>query len=151
MSSSTSDKSSKALKASTDSQKEEVPKKVSSKKTDLSRKSSKNKNSVRIAKLSKQGKTDEYLNQLSYDPQTADKTVSPNEILKDERFYQVARTITAFVAGSITDKYSKRIDLSDSEKKSRQAKRLREALIELGPTFIKLGPVSFGEKRHIVS
>lgn len=74
-----------------------------------------------------------------YDPKTADKTVRPNEILKDERFFQVARTITAFAAASISEKYSIKTELSASDKEKRKARRLRETLIELGPTFIKLG------------
>mgnify|MGYP001161954799 CR=1 FL=1 len=79
-----------------------------------------------------------------YDPKIADKTVRPNEILKDERFFQVARTITAFAAASISEKYSlgEKIgsqELSASDKRKRQARRLRETLLELGPTFIKLG------------
>lgn len=76
-----------------------------------------------------------------YDPAIADRTVRPNEILRDERFWQVARTLTAFVAGSITDKYGygEARDLSQTQLRQRKASRIRQALIELGPTFVKLG------------
>ena len=131
MSSSTS-KNKDSKSDSIDSPSFESPNDVEKKQSGSVRKS-------KISKLSKLSKKKDRASQLSYDPKIADKTVRPNEILKDERFFQVARTITTFVAGSITDRYSIKNPLSDSDKRKRQARRLREALIDLGPTFIKLG------------
>ncbi len=79
------------------------------------------------------------LGQLSYDPIKADRSVRPKELVKDKRFWQVARTLTAFVAGTISEKYGKDTAMTGSEKRRRRARRIREALVELGPTFIKLG------------
>ena len=61
---------------------------------------------ARLSRLTKPGKKKEQPGQYSYDPKIADKTVHPNKIPKDERFFQFARTITAFVAASISDRYS---------------------------------------------
>jgi predicted unusual protein kinase regulating ubiquinone biosynthesis (AarF/ABC1/UbiB family) len=79
------------------------------------------------------------LGQQTYDPKKADRSIRPQELVKDKRFWQVSRTLTAFVAGSISEKYGKDTALSGSEKRKKRSSRVRQALIELGPTFIKLG------------
>ncbi|MBX3076606.1 AarF/ABC1/UbiB kinase family protein [Candidatus Obscuribacterales bacterium] len=79
------------------------------------------------------------LGQQLYDPKKADRSISPQELVKDKRFWQVSRTLTLFVAGSISEKYGKDTSLTTSEKRKKRSSRVRQALIELGPTFIKLG------------
>jgi len=74
-----------------------------------------------------------------YDPKKADRSIRPQELVKDKRFWQVSRTLTLFVAGSISEKYGKDTVLTTSEKRKKKSQRVRQALIELGPTFIKLG------------
>lgn len=76
---------------------------------------------------------------LAYDPEQADKSVRVGQLVSDKRFWQVARTLTFFVAGSLSDKYVKQKSFTRSQRKSRRAKRVTNILMELGPTFIKLG------------
>src|SRR5579883_569441 len=63
------------------------------------------------------------LGQVVYDPLKADRTVRPKELVKDKRFWQVSRTLAAFAAGSISEKYGKDTSLSDIEKSKRKARR----------------------------
>ncbi len=74
-----------------------------------------------------------------YDPHEADLAIGIRPLLNDKRFWRVARTLTTFVAMSISDKYSKDEALTTGEKARRRAHRVTRTLIELGPTFIKLG------------
>ncbi len=76
---------------------------------------------------------------IAYDPIKADRSIRPSELVKDKRFWQVSRTLSLFVAGSISEKVGKDTGLTSSEKRKKRAARVRQALIELGPTFIKLG------------
>ncbi|MBX9690912.1 MAG: hypothetical protein K2Z81_00900, partial [Cyanobacteria bacterium] len=76
---------------------------------------------------------------MSYDPHEADLSIGIGPLLQDKRFWRVARTLTTFVAASISDKYSKDESLTSGEKARRRAHRVTRTLIELGPTFIKLG------------
>ncbi len=76
---------------------------------------------------------------IAYDPIKADRSIRPSELVKDKRFWQVSKTLSLFVAGSISEKYGKDTGLTNSEKRKKRAGRVRQALLELGPTFIKLG------------
>lgn len=74
---------------------------------------------------------------LQYDSELADASVRARNLFTDKRFWQMAKTLGGFsieaFSHRIKPKYSK------SELKRRRAIRLRDALVELGPTFIKLG------------
>ncbi|MDZ4835824.1 MAG: AarF/ABC1/UbiB kinase family protein [Candidatus Melainabacteria bacterium] len=76
---------------------------------------------------------------IAYDPIKADRSIRPSELVKDKRFWQVSKTLSLFVASSISEKYGKDTGLTSSEKRRKRATRVRQALLELGPTFIKLG------------
>ncbi|MBX9688717.1 MAG: AarF/ABC1/UbiB kinase family protein [Candidatus Obscuribacterales bacterium] len=73
-----------------------------------------------------------------YDPELADATVRFPACLKDERFLHVLRSLFAFFLKSLwTFLASKK--LSKEELERRSALAVKELLIELGPTYIKLG------------
>ena len=74
---------------------------------------------------------------LVYDTRIADDSLRPNEVMKDERFWQIARTLASFAAESFSDTVQKKV-ITDKKKKQRKASRIKQTLVELGPTFIKL-------------
>lgn len=97
---------------------------------------------ARAAAIPKETASDTNLQPLgliAYDPIKADRSIRPSELVKDKRFWQVSKTLSLFVAGSISEKYGKDTGLTTSEKRRKRAGRVRQALLELGPTFIKLG------------
>ncbi len=75
---------------------------------------------------------------LVYDVKIADDSVHPNEVVKDERFWQIARTLASFAAESFSETYVQKKVITDKKKKQRKASRIKQTLIDLGPTFIKL-------------
>lgn len=74
---------------------------------------------------------------ISYDPAQADRSVKLAQVLTDPRFWRMASSVYTFSTQSVKDKMSK--DLSKVDRRRRRGKRLTETLVELGPTFIKLG------------
>lgn len=76
---------------------------------------------------------------LNYDPALADKAVQAKNLLTDRRFLKMAKTLMRFSLECCADKVltSRREDEQGTRRM--RARRLREALCDLGPTFIKLG------------
>lgn len=74
---------------------------------------------------------------LLYDARLADLSVRARNLVTDQRFWQMAKTLASFSVEAFSDRV--RPTLTKSELKRRRAARLRQALVELGPTFIKLG------------
>jgi predicted unusual protein kinase regulating ubiquinone biosynthesis (AarF/ABC1/UbiB family) len=72
-----------------------------------------------------------------YDPQLADKSVSLASFIYDDRFRRTARALVGFSMEAAHDFW--RSKASPSELKKKKAQRMRQTLVELGPTFIKLG------------
>ena len=75
---------------------------------------------------------------LQYDPAQADESVRARNLVSDKRFWQMARTLASFSVEAFSDRI-KRKHYSKSELRKRSAIRYRHALVDLGPTFIKLG------------
>jgi predicted unusual protein kinase regulating ubiquinone biosynthesis (AarF/ABC1/UbiB family) len=74
---------------------------------------------------------------LQYDSSLADASVRARNLVTDRRFWQMAKTLASFSFEAFSDRIKPKF--SKSEFKRRRAVRLRDALVELGPTFIKLG------------
>ncbi|MBI2810097.1 MAG: AarF/ABC1/UbiB kinase family protein [Candidatus Melainabacteria bacterium] len=74
---------------------------------------------------------------LQYDAALADSSVRVRNLVTDRRFWQMAKTLANFSFEAFSDRIKPKF--SKSELKRRRAVRLREALVELGPTFVKLG------------
>lgn len=74
---------------------------------------------------------------LQYDASLADSSVRVRNLVTDRRFWQMAKTLANFSFEAFSDRIKPKF--SKSELKRRRAVRLREALVELGPTFVKLG------------
>ncbi|CAN5383568.1 hypothetical protein BH10CYA1_BH10CYA1_52140 [soil metagenome] len=74
---------------------------------------------------------------LQYDAVLADSSVRVRNLVTDRRFWQMAKTLANFSFEAFSDRIKPKF--SKSELKRRRAVRLREALVELGPTFVKLG------------
>ncbi len=74
---------------------------------------------------------------LHYDAVLADSSVRVRNLVTDRRFWQMAKTLANFSFEAFSDRIKPKF--SKSELKRRRAVRLREALVELGPTFVKLG------------
>ncbi|CAN5244696.1 AarF/ABC1/UbiB kinase family protein [soil metagenome] len=79
-------------------------------------------------------------NQL-YDTELADKAIRLEVLLKDKRFWKSLSTLSMLASVAAVDRlvggrYKKR---SASEGRRRTAKLVKQALIEMGATFIKLG------------
>lgn len=73
-----------------------------------------------------------------YDPIVADQCINASNLVADKRFWQMAKTLASLSVEAFSDKIARR-KLSKSDMKRRRAARLRQALVDLGPTFIKLG------------
>ncbi len=76
---------------------------------------------------------------LVYDTRIADDCIHPNEVVKDERFWKIARTLASFAAESFSETYVQKKVITAQKRRERKASRIRQTLVELGPTFIKLG------------
>ncbi len=74
---------------------------------------------------------------ITYDPAQADRSVKVAKVLTDPRFWRMASSVYTFSTQSVKDKMSK--GLSKNDRRRRRGKRLTDTLVELGPTFIKLG------------
>jgi len=76
---------------------------------------------------------------LAYNPDFADRAVKAQNILTDKRFLRVAKTLMRFSLECCADKMRTPKGETEVETRKRSAARLRQALVDLGPTFIKLG------------
>ena len=74
-----------------------------------------------------------------YDPLLADRAVQLDKLLRDKRFWSSLSTLLQLLSGSAIDKLVRNRKSSLSERRRRSAKRVKQALIELGAAFIKLG------------
>lgn len=74
---------------------------------------------------------------ITYDPAQADRSVKLARVLTDPRFWRMASSVYTLGTQSVKDKMSK--GLTKNDRRRRRGKRLTETLVELGPTFIKLG------------
>lgn len=83
--------------------------------------------------------------QGAYDPLMADRAVRLDVLLKDKRFWGSLNTLLALISAAALDTLVKdrlkrgKAAPTVSEKRRRRAARVKQALIELGATFIKLG------------
>jgi hypothetical protein len=82
---------------------------------------------------------------LQYDSSLADASVRARNLVTDRRFWQMAKTLASFSFEAFSDRIKPKF--SKSEFKRRRAVRLRDALVELGPTFHQTWSVSFGQTR----
>jgi predicted unusual protein kinase regulating ubiquinone biosynthesis (AarF/ABC1/UbiB family) len=74
-----------------------------------------------------------------YNPLLADRAVRARNILTDKRFLKMAKTLMRFSLEFCADQVLKPKAEEAQEHRKRNARRLRQALVDLGPTFIKLG------------
>ncbi|MBU6450449.1 MAG: AarF/ABC1/UbiB kinase family protein [Cyanobacteria bacterium REEB67] len=74
-----------------------------------------------------------------YDPQLADNAVRLERLVKDKRFWHSLSTLLQLLSGSAIDRLVGSGKITAAEKRKRSAKRVKQALIELGAAFIKLG------------
>ncbi len=74
-----------------------------------------------------------------YDPKLADQAVLPSRIVNDKRFWRMARTVISLSKAGAENKWFPNKELSEKVRRQAFAVRFREALVEFGPTFIKLG------------
>lgn len=74
-----------------------------------------------------------------YDPSKADAAVRLPTLLFDKRFWELFTTLLRFfVVSSLTALFPKK-NTSRERRRREKAERIKDVLIELGPTFIKLG------------
>ena len=74
-----------------------------------------------------------------YDAKLADQAVLPSRIVNDKRFWRMARTVISLSKAGAKHKWFPDKELPLKERRKEFALRFREALVEFGPTFIKLG------------
>lgn len=74
-----------------------------------------------------------------YDADEADKTVLFPACLHDERFWHVARSLLAFFLTTFFSIASRSKSLTKEEQEKLTGKAIKQLLIALGPTYIKLG------------
>ena len=82
--------------------------------------------------------------QGQYDPALADRAVSVRRLARDKRFRSSIHTLLALISAAaidtlVRDRLKRNRNRTESEKRRRRAARVKQALIELGATFIKLG------------
>lgn len=75
-----------------------------------------------------------------YDPALADQSVQMSQLLLDGRFWSMMNTVVSYVFLTVSDKCKRAGNKEENEAKQQaRAQRLRETLINLGETYIKLG------------
>src|SRR5262249_37117798 len=74
-----------------------------------------------------------------YNPDIADATASPRRVLFERRFWQGLFIGLRFMLRATSDPLFPPRELSEKRLRQLKAARIRELLIELGPTFIKVG------------
>jgi len=74
-----------------------------------------------------------------YDPQLADETVQFPRCLKDDNFWHLIRSVMGFFVYSVGATLFVDKSLSKEEREKRTASKVKDLLIDLGPTYIKLG------------
>lgn len=75
----------------------------------------------------------------TYDPEIADEYVKLRRLALDDRFWSMTKLMAAFAKEKARSKWLPDKKVPTSVRKRDLAIRFREALVELGPTFIKLG------------
>jgi predicted unusual protein kinase regulating ubiquinone biosynthesis (AarF/ABC1/UbiB family) len=85
-----------------------------------------------------------------YDPALADSAVRLGKLLRDKRFWSSLNTLLQLFSGSTLDKLVRNRTSTESEARKRSAKRVKQALVELGAAFIKLGQF-LSVRRDIIS
>jgi len=74
-----------------------------------------------------------------YDPRLADAAVPLLQLLFKPRFRELAFVLLRFLCLAILDVFFADRKLSCSEKRGKKAGRVRQLLVDLGPTFVKVG------------
>ena len=74
-----------------------------------------------------------------YEPEAADATVVFPGCLRDERFWHVARSVIAFFLSSFMATFFADKKLSKEDRERAAGRLVKQLLIDLGPTYIKLG------------
>jgi predicted unusual protein kinase regulating ubiquinone biosynthesis (AarF/ABC1/UbiB family) len=75
-----------------------------------------------------------------YDPNLAEQTVRPDKLVLDPRFWRIANTLRALTVSHWPDNEDGALSPdARSQKRRKRARQLTQTLVELGPTFIKLG------------
>lgn len=75
----------------------------------------------------------------AYDPAIADESASFKKLLKDDKFWHAVRAFLLFCASALWNSGPWHRGLTSAERDKRYATAVKKLLIELGPTFIKLG------------
>jgi predicted unusual protein kinase regulating ubiquinone biosynthesis (AarF/ABC1/UbiB family) len=74
-----------------------------------------------------------------YDPAKADAAVRLPTLLFDKRFWELLTTLLRFFVGSFLTVLFPKKNTTREARRREKAERIKDLLIELGPTFIKLG------------
>ena len=74
-----------------------------------------------------------------YDPELADECVKFKRLAFDDRFWRMSKLIMDYAKETAKNKWLPDRKIPEAARKRDLAVRFREALVELGPTFIKLG------------
>jgi predicted unusual protein kinase regulating ubiquinone biosynthesis (AarF/ABC1/UbiB family) len=74
-----------------------------------------------------------------YDTAVADATVSFPQCLRDQRFWHLVRSLFLFFVQTLSISLSEAKKLTKEELERRHAALIKQLLIDLGPTYIKLG------------
>lgn len=77
--------------------------------------------------------------QAVYDPVQADQAVRLKRLLKDQRFWNTLSTLSNLVSAVALDRLIQSRNKSQADQKRARARHIKEALLDLGATFIKLG------------
>jgi predicted unusual protein kinase regulating ubiquinone biosynthesis (AarF/ABC1/UbiB family) len=75
-----------------------------------------------------------------YDPLIAEQCVRPDRLVLDPRFWRIFETLRSFTMASWQERKSESLSKeARSAHRRKRARHLTQTLIDLGPTFIKLG------------